>query len=109
MPPTQSQADHDTDETAFVRFAQVVLRHAAGWAVDQAPPTVFQRRFEFVSTSEWHEPVVAVPNYGHWLEGHLEEIAALPEARECIARLWPSSTRLGRGYSSARSLAKLQA
>jgi hypothetical protein len=90
MSPTQGQADHDIEETSFVRFAQAVLRLATDWAKEQPLPTAFQRRFEFAGTAEWHEPVVAIPNYAYWLQGHLKEITALPETQDCIRTLWRS-------------------
>src|SRR5690242_9648484 len=92
MLPAESQADHDTEEAVFVKFAQAALRQAAGWARAQALPLTLQRQFQFVSTSEWHEPTVAVPNYDYWLQSHREDVAALPETQECIRRLWASGT-----------------
>lgn len=71
-----------------MQFVNAALQHAAGWAKVENLPMVYQRQFQFVSTSEWYEPVIAIPNYQHWLQGHFQQIAALPETQECIRRLW---------------------
>src|SRR5258708_8582297 len=80
--------ERGTDEAVFESFALAVLQRAEHWAQEQEPPTVFQRQFEFVGTSEWHEHVVPRTNYGYWLQSHLEEIPALSQTSGCINRLW---------------------
>jgi hypothetical protein len=88
MTGSEGELDPNGDESAFIQFAMATLGLAANWIRVQGPSAVLQRRTQFVGTSEYHTSVIAVPQFEHWLQGHLSEIAALPETQECVKWLW---------------------